>query len=551
MTKPKAYSYIRFSTPEQEKGDSLRRQIEKSAEYAKRNNLVLDNRLKLQDKGLSAFSGSHRTRGALGEFLKLVEKGKIPTKSILIVENLDRLSREQVLDALNQFTSIIQAGIKVVTLQDGMEYTKESINQNWAQLIISITYMARAHEESLTKSIRAQETWSNKRNNASNKGKKLTSRCPSWLEISKDKLSFTVLSERATVINRIFQMKLAGKGIGTIEKELNQDPDIWKPLSPRTGIRGWRTSYINKILRNRSAIGEYQPHKMVKGKRQPVGEPITDYYPPVIDQKIFDRVQLQLRDNKKYPGNSGGRVTKVKNLFTHLVKCADCGSSMVYIDKGPKPKGGEYLICDKARRNLGCSRKLVRYDILEPAVLSYCNGLDISEILPRKQEQESELAELRNTLQSIEGELNTIEGNINNMLDSIASTDSKELRKVLEDRASEMLERKVELEKEKTAQNRSIDKIVQSNQSTEEQLKDVKELIDLMDKLEGQERIELRLKLRNQLRRLLAKIRVFPRDKKTRCTLLFATGQRRALHIGGNEVRIRDMYHEKDFTQHL
>jgi DNA invertase Pin-like site-specific DNA recombinase len=26
--KPKAYSYIRFSTPEQEKGDSLRRQME-------------------------------------------------------------------------------------------------------------------------------------------------------------------------------------------------------------------------------------------------------------------------------------------------------------------------------------------------------------------------------------------------------------------------------------------------------------------------------------------------------------------------------------------
>ena len=35
MSTPKCYSYIRFSTPEQSKGDSLRRQLELSANYAK------------------------------------------------------------------------------------------------------------------------------------------------------------------------------------------------------------------------------------------------------------------------------------------------------------------------------------------------------------------------------------------------------------------------------------------------------------------------------------------------------------------------------------
>ena len=128
----KAYSYIRFSSPEQEKGDSLRRQIKLSEEYAKKRNLVLDDSMRLTDKGLSAFHGAHKAKGALGEFLKLVEAGKIPKGSVLLVENLDRLSREQVLDALNQFTGIIRAGIKVVTLQDGMEYCQESINENWA-----------------------------------------------------------------------------------------------------------------------------------------------------------------------------------------------------------------------------------------------------------------------------------------------------------------------------------------------------------------------------------------------------------------------------------
>jgi hypothetical protein len=41
-TKPKAYSYIRFSTPDQEKGDSLRRQEKDAEDYAKKHGLTLD-----------------------------------------------------------------------------------------------------------------------------------------------------------------------------------------------------------------------------------------------------------------------------------------------------------------------------------------------------------------------------------------------------------------------------------------------------------------------------------------------------------------------------
>ena len=39
---PKAYCYIVFSFPEQEKGDSLRRQIQLSEEYCIQNGLILD-----------------------------------------------------------------------------------------------------------------------------------------------------------------------------------------------------------------------------------------------------------------------------------------------------------------------------------------------------------------------------------------------------------------------------------------------------------------------------------------------------------------------------
>jgi hypothetical protein len=51
----RAYSYIRFSTPEQLKGGSLRRQAELTAKYALEHNLNLDESLTFRDLGVSAF----------------------------------------------------------------------------------------------------------------------------------------------------------------------------------------------------------------------------------------------------------------------------------------------------------------------------------------------------------------------------------------------------------------------------------------------------------------------------------------------------------------
>jgi hypothetical protein len=52
-SRPKAYSYIRMSTDLQLKGDSLRRQLEKSTVYAEENDLDLVDESRLQDIGIS------------------------------------------------------------------------------------------------------------------------------------------------------------------------------------------------------------------------------------------------------------------------------------------------------------------------------------------------------------------------------------------------------------------------------------------------------------------------------------------------------------------
>src|SRR5690606_26294712 len=152
-----AYSYIRFSSPEQARGDSLRRQTAKAEEWCAKRGIVLDDTLR--DLGVSAFRGANRDIGALRSFLDEVKRGKVVRGSFLIVESLDRLSREAVLDAAARLFDLILAGVTVVTLSDGQEYSADRLRNDWTPLIVSIAIMARAHEESRIKGERVAEAW--------------------------------------------------------------------------------------------------------------------------------------------------------------------------------------------------------------------------------------------------------------------------------------------------------------------------------------------------------------------------------------------------------
>jgi DNA invertase Pin-like site-specific DNA recombinase len=100
VAQPRAYSYIRFSTPTQAAGNSLKRQTALSEAWAQKKGLTLDASLRMSDLGVSAFTEENRTEGSLGTFLSAVAAKKIPKGSYLIVESLDRLSRAQVHRAL-------------------------------------------------------------------------------------------------------------------------------------------------------------------------------------------------------------------------------------------------------------------------------------------------------------------------------------------------------------------------------------------------------------------------------------------------------------------
>ena len=133
----KGVAYVRFSTPEQATGDSRRRQSALTESYAKKHDLLLDKGLNFRDLGVSAFRGKNAKQGGLRSFLDAVEHGLVPSNSYLLVESLDRLSRDQILEAQSVFLQIVTAGVTIVTLIDQRSYSIASLNANPIDLIIS------------------------------------------------------------------------------------------------------------------------------------------------------------------------------------------------------------------------------------------------------------------------------------------------------------------------------------------------------------------------------------------------------------------------------
>jgi DNA invertase Pin-like site-specific DNA recombinase len=368
--RPRAYSYVRMSTDLQLKGDSLRRQLEASAAYAATHDLELVDESCLQDIGVSAFKGANVAEGALGRFLEAAKAGTVPAGSFLLVESLDRLSRQEVRKSLGIFLSIVDAGVNIVTLADNHVYTAQKTEL--VDLLTSLVIMSRAHEESQTKSRRVGAAWANKRANARNRP--LTATCPAWLRLSQDRTKYEVIEDRAAIVRLIFEESASGIGNYSITQRLN------RRRVPHFGkSNGWHPSYVSKILKNRAVIGEFQPHRLGDGRRRPDGDPILGYFPAVVEDATFYRAQLGL--SQRLVRGAGRKGAHVSNLFSGILTCAYCRSPMKFENKGRPPKGANFLVCDGAKRGLGCEATRWRYDHFEASFLAFVREVDLEQVM--------------------------------------------------------------------------------------------------------------------------------------------------------------------------
>ncbi|MEN5104578.1 recombinase family protein [Brucella anthropi] len=466
-TKPLAYSYVRMSTDMQLKGNSLERQKEKSKEYAIRHDLQLVENF--EDIGVSAFKGKNIKEGMLGDFISLIENKTVPAGSYLLIESLDRLSRENIFESIPLFIKILKSGIKIVTLIDEQVYGAE--NADFKDLLYPMVVLSRAHEESVAKSFRVGKAWANKRKNIHQR--KLTKVCPAWLKLNTDSNSFEVIPGRDDVVKRIFDLADSGYGSYSIGRILNNEGVF--PFSENS--KGWHASYITRILNNRSVLGEFQPHKLVNGTAEPDGDIIPDYFPHLIDEEQFLRIKHARR--KRLVEGAGRKGPVYRNLFSRIAKCAYCASPMRFVHKGQPPKGGQFLRCTNAERHFECSASGWRYDHFENVFLYFVHELDLVETLKRADEQ-SERYTLEQKLVSINENIRGKRELLNTTFDMLQTSNASKdfIQSKIEEISSEILE----LENQKGAVEAKLEKDAALAPVDDQQIKSlIKELQDADD----------------------------------------------------------------------
>ncbi len=392
----RAYSYTRFSHAAQAAGDSIRRQEEWTKKLCEEKGWILDDSLQFSDRGVSAHHGRNSSIGQLGQFLQAVKRGRIARGSVLVVENLDRLSREEIDDAYDLFRSIIRAGITIATREPRREYGPETKGDMLA-VLEPLFLFARGHSESAAKAMRIGEAWVAARRAAAEHRRPHQCRPPGWIRREGDR--YVLIPDRAEAVRRLFALAPQGYGYGSLARKMTEEG---RPSISVTGR--WDSDTVKTALTRRGAVGEYQPKRRREGSgRTAEGPPIANFYPAIVSEEEWQLAQAAIAGRRNRCGRPARRQT---NLFVGLVVDAASGRRLSLKNKQRAGKRYPYL------RYASSSGTAIEYQKFEDAVLDTLAMIrpeDVMEPCRRTDERERRIAELTARTTALEHRLGQLQ----------------------------------------------------------------------------------------------------------------------------------------------
>ena len=394
-----AYSLIRYSSAEQKKGDSQRRQEEEVRRWCAENNARLDTDLCMLLDSEAAFRGKHRKKTGcrlkpFAQFLEDIQSKRVISGSILLIENVDRLSREEIDEAWELLRSILRAGVDVVTLRPLRRYSKKSLN-SFAEILELKFSMYLAHEESAKKSDRVGKAWAAKKRKAAEDGTPVSKSCPAWLRLV-DKAGvptprvrrpesgdhYELIPERAAVVRRMFALA-AEMGTHRVARMLT-DEEV-----PCFGRKGkWVPEYVRHFLRSPQAYGAYQQRgRDAEGNIIPVGDPVENFYPAAVTAEEWRAANGAARARYRTSGRPGEDEA---NLFTGVLFDGLSRERMQLKPCWVRGRLYKYLVAYRAEH-----KSRLPYEDVEAWLVRSIGALRDEDVLPPGQEVDARLRALR------------------------------------------------------------------------------------------------------------------------------------------------------------
>lgn len=304
-----AIPYIRYSSFRQAEGDSYRRQLKLIDDWLAQHPEYTKSNLTFEDLAKSGYSTKSGKKAS--GFIKIseaIEAGLIRAGDCVLLEAIDRATRRGMVDALDLLKPILRAGVSIVTIDDGQEYTAESLNGS--QIFLLVAKLQAAHNYSKQLSERVSESYKQRRKDAA-EGKVVKRYAPLWLNSDG-----TVIEGIAQQIVQVFDLYVSGVGKHAIASRMRKSGVEKLAKCSGTTVQGWLT--------NPAVIGIWE-------NKDSTGEAIRGVYPAIVEPETFYLVQRLLQER------ATKRERTSKHFLVGLVKCEECGASMVmhHVNKVP------------------------------------------------------------------------------------------------------------------------------------------------------------------------------------------------------------------------
>ncbi len=337
---PRAWAYIRWSSKRQEKGDSLDRQTAGfnhfKAEFPEVE--IVDT---LLDGGLSAYHGMNTASGQLRHILDNIQNGVIKAGDYLIVESIDRLSRQRAPNTVDLLNGIIKKGVRFYTTIDKQLYSYDDEKNDLSRMIMFAVIAQRAYDESKTKSERAKSAHSKKAKTAEEGG--VYGNIPFGYREWNGR--YEIVPEEANELKRLFHL-LKDVGLKQTVIQMNKGSNLKK----------WTVAKVEHLIKKEYVIGNLIIDKVDYStglrKKIPV-KTIKNHYPIIIEEDLFNVCKQAMKGRATL--KTGKVSATFANIFRHVLECECCGGNLYFSQMPNRNKTKNRYV-----RTYYCKRQLIK-----------------------------------------------------------------------------------------------------------------------------------------------------------------------------------------------
>lgn len=271
------------------------------------------------------FTGGNTDRPALQRLLRDIDAGRV---DCVVVYKVDRLSRS-LLDFAKMMENFDAKNVSLVAVTQNLN-TTTSLGRLTLNILLSFAQFEREI---------ISERTSDKMAAARRKGKYIGGRAVLGYDVVDRKLVVNELE--AARVRRMFDLYLEQESLIDTARELNRLG--WQTKSWRTKKGG----VCEGTQFNKTRLHSILTNVVYSGRVKYKDETHDGEHEPIVDRKLFDRVQRLLAKNN----NGGGPRNKYGSLLRGILHCGACNCAMSHSYSQRGNRRYRYYVCTNAQKN--------------------------------------------------------------------------------------------------------------------------------------------------------------------------------------------------------